>query len=280
MKRVILFLLASVLTATSWGQYNISGVQTGTNTITATVSPCYGNASTWQYFNVNNIAYFFYSSTGVPLGPITPTEVNPIDNSTCTATLEFPSINFDEVFGGQAASMSFFCPCNGSGTSGEINLIPNFTPLPIKLSNFSFKGNTLYWKTESEVNASHFEIESSQDGKMFEFESTVNALNSSTGNSYEKQINTMNRYYRLKAVDFDGKFSLSEPLLVKGKATETVPTNHGSSWSYEEDLFLFNTCSGLIKKSKNVSLENLPAGIYYIKWNNFKGTIKVPWPGL
>lgn len=282
MKRVILFLLSSVLTAISWGQYTISGVQTGSNTISATVSApvepfCYTNASTWQYLTTLN--FVFYNGVGSQIGNLN-LEVNVISSTTCTATLEFPSINFDEVFGGQAESMSFFCPCNGSGTPGEINLIPNFTPLPITLSDFFYKGNTLYWKTDSEINVSHFEIESSQDGITYEWENEVSARNSSTGNSYEKQINTMNRYYRLKAVDFDKKVSLSEPLFVRSKENQTEPINHGTSWTHEEDLFLFNTYSGLIKKSKNISLENLPAGIYFLKWNDFKETIKLSWPGL
>ena len=71
----------------------------------------------------------------------------------------------------------------------------------------------LNWKTSSESNSSHFEIERSIDGYRFEKMGEVKAAgNSNTTSEYEftdrLPVKGMN-YYRIKQVDLDGKFSYS-----------------------------------------------------------------------
>ncbi len=70
----------------------------------------------------------------------------------------------------------------------------------------------LKWKTENEINTSHFEIERSSNGVDFEKIGKVNSFNSSGTNNYSyqdiKPLKGMN-FYRLKQIDIDGRFTYS-----------------------------------------------------------------------
>lgn len=77
----------------------------------------------------------------------------------------------------------------------------------------------LKWKTQTEVNSDHFEIERSADGRNFTSIGTKRAAgNSTTEISYEDVDPSMNAsvyYYRLKLVDVDGRFSYSNIAMVR-----------------------------------------------------------------
>lgn len=77
----------------------------------------------------------------------------------------------------------------------------------------------LKWKTASEVNSDHFEIERSTDGRNFTTIGTKRAAgNSVTEISYEEVDPSMNAsayYYRLKLVDIDGRYSYSNIAMVR-----------------------------------------------------------------
>lgn len=90
--------------------------------------------------------------------------------------------------------------------------------LPINLLSFDARKDAenvlLNWKTESELNNSHFELEKSANGIDFEHFATVSAIqNSSKAGDYtfldESPFSGIS-YYRLKQVDLDGKFAYSE----------------------------------------------------------------------
>ncbi len=91
-------------------------------------------------------------------------------------------------------------------------------PLPVTFGYFSGNRNqekvTLNWSTLTEINASHFEIEASVDGKTFVKVGTVTAAgNSNSEKKYAfSDINTYNQYYRLKQVDKDGLFTYSKTI--------------------------------------------------------------------
>ena len=69
----------------------------------------------------------------------------------------------------------------------------------------------LSWKTASEINNSHFEIERSNNGK--DFIKIGEIAGQGTSNSTkryqftDKNPGSAQQYYRLKQVDFDGKFT-------------------------------------------------------------------------
>ena len=97
--------------------------------------------------------------------------------------------------------------------------------LPVTLASFDGKSENnqtkLTWKTTSETNNKGFEIERSADARTFEKIGFVD------GNGDSKEINTYHftdlnplakGYYRLKQLDYDGKFEYSKVISVKSDA--------------------------------------------------------------
>jgi len=98
------------------------------------------------------------------------------------------------------------------------------TPLlPVELDAFSAEKAgerrvRLSWSTESEINASHFEVERSFDNSYFESIGQVSASGNTTTRVdyqffYERIPEFRNQtivYYRLKMVDLDGSFEYSD----------------------------------------------------------------------
>jgi hypothetical protein len=100
------------------------------------------------------------------------------------------------------------------------------TPLPIKIIYFNAKKEgdfvKLEWKTSSEINASHFEIERSIDALKF-----VKIGNQTLNESRKYEfldstppsgVKGLLVYYRLKLLDFDGKSSYSKVINIANDA--------------------------------------------------------------
>jgi hypothetical protein len=107
----------------------------------------------------------------------------------------------------------------------------NEVVLPLDLSSFkvfkSQNSSVLTWKTATEKNLSHFDVQRSRDGSSFSSIGTVKAVgNTSDAQKYaltdDATLSGVN-YYRLHAVDIDGKsqyskvesVSFSKPLSAK-----------------------------------------------------------------
>jgi hypothetical protein len=93
--------------------------------------------------------------------------------------------------------------------------------VPVELTSFtgSYIGNTavLNWVTATELNNRGFEIQRSNDGQSFITIAFVNGYGTTTEtHSYtyvDKNINpNTNYYYRLRQVDYDGKYFTSEAM--------------------------------------------------------------------
>lgn len=101
---------------------------------------------------------------------------------------------------------------------GTTNL--NSAPLPLEFVSFDAKKANnnevlLTWKTTSETNCKNFEVETSTDAQNWEKVGEVQAKNVSNAiNDYSFTFNnqTNNRYFRIKQVDFDGKFEYSKTI--------------------------------------------------------------------
>ncbi|MEM8528230.1 MAG: lamin tail domain-containing protein [Bacteroidota bacterium] len=108
----------------------------------------------------------------------------------------------------------------GTATPNMVN-----SPLPVELTRFTGKiiGNRveLKWTTASELENSHFEIERSENGKMFKQIGKVKG----SGNTLETQyydfvdVTPLQNlsYYRLKQVDFNGTSTHSEIIALAAK---------------------------------------------------------------
>lgn len=102
-------------------------------------------------------------------------------------------------------------------------------PLPISL--ISFKGtriqgkNILTWRTASELNNSHFEIERAQGNTELKFARIGEVMGSGTKiteTDYtftDEKSHASESYYHLKQIDFDGHFEYSSTILVEASSS-------------------------------------------------------------
>jgi PKD repeat protein len=100
---------------------------------------------------------------------------------------------------------------------------PTTTPLPVELVSFTGEaknnGNLLRWITLSETNNDRFEVERAEGGANFtkvgEVAGRGNANVAFTYEFIDPVGVGRNYYYRLRQVDFDGKQSLSNTILIR-----------------------------------------------------------------
>lgn len=187
------------------------------------------NGSTVVYANGNNC-------NGGPFGFVYhPTLANSYRtiNSYCTIA-DAPSTTF---------------VCNRTGGSNFSCTMNNFSPpLPVELTSFAAAsvgdGVTLKWETASETNNSHFEIERSGDGKIFEYIGDVAGNGTTSENSFYKFHDAApmkgHNYYRLKQVDFDGSNEFTNVLQFTNLALGDIvvvpnPVSDNSNFSIESD---------------------------------------------
>ncbi|MEP6466021.1 MAG: T9SS type A sorting domain-containing protein [Parafilimonas sp.] len=95
--------------------------------------------------------------------------------------------------------------------------------LPVNITSFNVQPNKnsvlIKWTTATETNNSHFDIERSNDGKIYSKIATVQG-NGTTSQSHtyqafdDKPLNGIN-YYHIKQVDADGKYQVSDVRFLK-----------------------------------------------------------------
>jgi len=172
------------------------------------------------------------------------------------------------------------------------DLLINGSTLPIEL--IFFRGNTgksgtqLIWQTATEIDNSHFSIQRSANGSDFTEIGEVKGA----GTSYEPQEYTFTderplpgkNYYRLKQVDFDGKYSFSpvvsatfgktrQMTLAPLPATETLniqlenPTKDDGIWQvYDMNGRLLLSGEMLAESSEqSINIDGLPEGAYVLR---------------
>ncbi len=203
---------------------------------------------------------------------------------------------------GDANNISYKASFNGFSSFALTNA--PLIALPVELLEFSArhqgKYNVLNWTTASETNNKGFEIERSFDGRNFESIDFVKGNGSSNveakyvfedGDLYHDGL----YYYRLKQVDFDGRFSYSEIEVVEVKRSKEavlispnpVKDQFQLSWNAKDDVFadlqLFGRDGRLIQVLKSgiaqgihpidLSKFNLAPGIYMLRLQSSEGTI-------
>ncbi|WP_082161755.1 T9SS type A sorting domain-containing protein [Rufibacter radiotolerans] len=165
-------------------------------------------------------------------------------NGTTAFVLAQPNIstsisNFKLLVGQELFIRVVDAHTNSSGNEDDL-AIDNFTvsvtgsstpvPLPVTLTSFSAKraGDVvnLAWATASEKDNDYFEVQQSEDGKAFQAvgERVKGHGTTSVVQSYKAAVTaaaTKTLYFRLKQVDFDGKFEYSKVIAVKAADTKT-----------------------------------------------------------
>lgn len=161
------------------------------------------------------------------------------------------------------------------------------TPLPVTWQSFSARMGsngrvTLDWATASEVNASHFEVQRSNDSRVFTTIKSVNAMgNSLTSSFYHYEEEFLPRgtyYYRLKEVDADGQSDMTRIVSVRVEGNETVrifPNPSSDAINVESSqalkrIDIFNSAGKLVQsaqtgeKSIRLNIAGLPKGLYVV----------------
>ncbi len=181
-----------------------------------------------------------------------------------------------------AASASF--RNGGAGARGEIRI--TYTPLPIKISSFEIVKQSgksvLTLITASETNNDYFTIERSGDGRSYDAIGEIDGSGDSRSEikytfTDERPLPGIN-YYRIKQTDFDGRYDFSEVRAVRhsrGNLVVTPRTTEGRlqvvTDAVDYSLEVFNTSGHAVKtfmslsQDQSISIEDLTAGIYYIR---------------
>ena len=190
-----------------------------------------------------------------------------------------------------ANTLQVYFSIPGSSNSGFGCFVPSGGPLPVLISSFYAKRNgnavVLNWTSESEINAKEFVIERNS-GSGFVAIGTVAAQNRETGSSYTYTDNNNSSktvsQYRLKMVDKDASYKLSEIRPVKGTAAVsdfTVFPNPslGNAKINITDISAATTVEVIdnagrilktieLKGNNAVNVDNLQKGIYLIRITN------------
>ncbi len=186
---------------------------------------------------------------------------------------------------------------NGKCSGGEcgpriISTGPSGGPLPIKLSSFygNRKSNSvqLEWTSAQEANASYYEVERNT-GAGFHAINKINAKNSALGSKYSfEDINASKSavQYRLKLVDADGSFTLSNVVSIKSVSSVSNvdiypnPAVVGNAKIKISDITditnvqVYDLSGKLIKNinvtNNDINMSDLKAGSYLLKMINAK----------
>jgi hypothetical protein len=166
----------------------------------------------------------------------------------------------------------------------------NPSTLPVKLISFEAKkiancATQLNWKTATEINSSHFEIQQSSNGINFSTIGTVQSVNNGTGSEYQFAANTTyesTNYYRLMMVDNNATKSFSNVVSVSGCNNTDIniypnPTanqlnisgiNIGDVIQITNDLGQVVLSRTALKTTETISAANWAKGIYNIVITN------------
>jgi hypothetical protein len=176
-----------------------------------------------------------------------------------------------------------------TGTPDYVNGGCNSISMPVEFSKFlatAIKNTSiLSFATASETNNDFFTIERSADGTSFDAIGEIKgAGNSNTTLSYEftdkKPFAGVN-YYRIKQTDYDGKFSYTDIKSVRhnmyGNLSITPRTTEGrlqiTTDAEDYTLDVYNVAGQQVKSypslslDQSISIDELTAGLYYIKVN-------------
>jgi hypothetical protein len=179
--------------------------------------------------------------------------------------------------------------------SWTLSAAGNALPMIFKLFNVECFGAhvKVSWATTYEQNSSRFDIQKSTDGIQWATISSASAFGTSTGGyyTYTDQYAVPDNYYRIAAVDKDGKTIYTSVLrsscgskevfkLWPNPVQRTLFVNIVADASTTATIKFFDVKGVLVKEQRsiiqrgnnqlNIDLANLPQGMYAVQaeWNN------------
>jgi hypothetical protein len=216
----------------------------------------------------------------IPIGSNNPNGVQRLEIRNKSNVVSFPSITASGIWpsGGNTVTVA---------RRGVVSINAVDAPLPVKYTQFTADRNNdnikLNWSTASEVNNNGFEIERSSNGTDFEKIGFVKGVgNSSRLNKYSfTDKNNSFAYYRLKQVDFDGKYEFSKVLTVKSNesSVELSPNPFNDNLVINSNTTIINAeivdITGRVKmfevvnsNTAKLNTSGLDNGVYFIRINN------------
>ena len=162
----------------------------------------------------------------------------------------------------------------------------------IKFEGYNFKGgNKLNWSTATEINNDYFIVQKSSDAQSFENIGIVNGYGNSNSLKEYSFIDDSPRanevaFYRLRQIDFDGKYSHSKILIIETKEEVDVkiypnPTSNNFSFDISESdnesytVIYTNVMGANHREQINISegsntyevneFKSLATGIYFVQ---------------
>lgn len=152
----------------------------------------------------------------------------PQSSSTGVHSLGSAFYNAAAYITGGAAAANRFSMASADNWGVVSILITPTVALPVTWKNFTLKREganvKATWVTASEINNDYFILQRSTDGIQFTDISKVQGAGNTT---YDSQYNSNDEtdiyssyYYRVKQVDYDGKYAYSEIEFMKGKKME------------------------------------------------------------
>jgi hypothetical protein len=192
---------------------------------------------------------------------------------------------------------------SANGGHGQITIsylaVREGAPLPVELTRFELRpaaGDVvLLWETASEQNNDYFQVEHSRDGRRFEVIAALNGRGTTqVTQQYEflhQQPGAGTHYYRLRQVDFDGRYEYSPIRVIEVEGTEAVAPFR--AWSdgaqvWVEDcraegpgsfrildlhcrvLSVFFQEKGSVARA-GFGMPAVPGGIYLLQWHPASG---------
>lgn len=159
--------------------------------------------------------------------------------------------------------------------------------LPVRLISFEVRKvedqSLIQWKTASEQNSSHFEVERSEDARNFQYLGSVAGRGDTNEQQSYRYVHSAPssglNYYRLKQVDLDGKFAYSQIRsirFVEGGSVTLYPNPVANTFSLDgysakRSVYIYDILGRLVLKKDNVDAKGLisigqfDSGIYNVK---------------
>jgi Secretion system C-terminal sorting domain len=189
----------------------------------------------------------------------------------CTAaTGNFSTVNFPALPPGIVWSVSY------NATNITLNVIAGTLPLHFTNTKAWIKnsGVQVDWTSENEINVKEYAIEKSTDGRQFNKITTLNANGNKNYTWFDANPFNGNNYYRIKAIDNDGKFMYSVILLVKisGNKNFTVYPNPAKRGEYLQ-VSLQNIAASKIE------IINTAGQVVYSNSSKLTGNVSISLPG-
>lgn len=179
----------------------------------------------------------------------------------------------------------------------RVNLVESQIELPVKFSSLEARalngGVNLTWNVASEENVARYEVERSLDNRNF---STVGSTEASGQDAYsflDTKAAAGTSYYRVKAVDVDGRLTYSAIVTMKGgKSSITlrafpmpvisdITVQHGTatvgseiSISSAEGRAIKTVIPAKGSQQTVISLSSLKPGIYVIRYSTLEGEVE------